>query len=251
MRLILEVQAGPAAGRTVVVSPDQPFYVGRTESAYLALSNDRKMAPSHFAIEGTKEGYWVRDLSGRYGTFVNGDKVSRAALRNGDVITAGESKFLVRLEQGAPATAPVKPAGAAAAPAAPAGGQPAKSRPASPAQPGAPAPTAFDPQLIREFDAKFNAGQIPLDDTAKLLTEAVKVGDAVATWPQRKAIESHLDVILASRKPQDVQPLTKGAKIDWLGNEVATAMLFVILSVVKGRLMAARAKEEAESQPGA
>src|SRR5262245_23141366 len=115
MRLTLEVQTGPAAGRTVEVSTDQPFYVGRTETAYLAIS-DRKMAPSHFVIECTKDACYVRDLSGRFGTFVNGDKTSRTALRDGDVITAGESKFLVHLgqAQAAPA-APSKPAEAPAA----------------------------------------------------------------------------------------------------------------------------------------
>src|SRR5437763_4590230 len=101
MRLILEVQSGPAAGRTAMVTAEQPFYVGRTEKAFLAIPDDRKMAPSHFVIEGTKEGFWLRDLNSRWGTIVNGERVSKTALKTGDAITAGESVFLVRLEQGA------------------------------------------------------------------------------------------------------------------------------------------------------
>src|SRR5690242_5979078 len=102
MRLILEVRAGPAAGRTVTVSPDQPFYVGRTEAGLLAIPDDRKLAPSHFVIECSGEGCWVRDLSTRHGTFINGERVTRTALKPGDTITAGESEFLVRPEQAAP-----------------------------------------------------------------------------------------------------------------------------------------------------
>src|SRR5690348_13936921 len=116
MRLILEGQGGPAAGRTAVVTADQPFYVGRTETSYLAVSSDRKMAPSHFVLECTSAGCWLRDLSGRAGTLVNGEKVGRKALKDGDVIAAGESTFLVRIDtgQGAP-VAPAKPAEAAPA----------------------------------------------------------------------------------------------------------------------------------------
>src|SRR5215204_3911219 len=159
MRLTLEVQAGPAAGRTVVVTPDQPFYVGRTETSFLAIPDDRKLAPSHFVLECTKEGCWVRDLGGRHGTFVNGDKVTRTALKHGDTITAGESKFLVGLgHAAAPSQATPVPA-AAEPPSSPAPAAAASPKDAPPA-----APPDLDPQFLREFDARFNVGVIPLDD---------------------------------------------------------------------------------------
>src|SRR5206468_745534 len=97
----------PSAGRTVAVTPDRPFYVGRTETEYLAIPDDRKLAPAHFVIECTKEACWVRDLGSRWGTSVNGDRVTtRRELKHGDTITAGESKFLVRLGRGAAAGQP-------------------------------------------------------------------------------------------------------------------------------------------------
>lgn len=249
MRLILEVRSGPAAGRTVTVTPDQPFYVGRTETAFLAIPNDRKMAPSHFVLESTKEGCWVRDLSTRFGTFVNGERVTRSALKPGDVILAGESEFLVGLEQAGapeppkPAEAPV-PVSTAAIPAPP---QTATPPPAPVSEPPTEAPVSFDPQLTAEFAARFHGEGVSVDDAAKLLTDAVTLGDAAATWPQRRAIEGHLDHLLTVRKAQELAPLNKGSKTDWLAGEPATPMLWVILSVVKGRLMAARQKEEEEA----
>src|SRR5207249_2496385 len=107
----------------------------------------------HFVIECTKDGCWVRDLSSRHGTLVNGDRVTRRALTHGDVITAGESTFLVRLEQGAPA-APPKPTEAPAAAPPP---TPAVAPPAGEAATAAP-PLEFDPQFLSEFAARFNAG---------------------------------------------------------------------------------------------
>jgi hypothetical protein len=98
------------------------------------------------------------------------------------------------------------------------------------------APLDFDPQFLREFNARFNAGLVPLDDQAKLLTEAVSLADAVAAWPQRQAIENQLDLILTTRKPQDLRAVAKGGKVDWFADDVTTAMLWVVLSVVKGRL---------------
>src|SRR5262245_23194165 len=109
MRLILEVQSGPAAGRKVVVTPDRPFYVGRTETAFLAIPDDRKMAASHFVVECTKDSCLVRDLGTRWGTYVNGEKVTRRPLQSGDTITAGESTFLLHLDQEAPPPAPPAP----------------------------------------------------------------------------------------------------------------------------------------------
>src|SRR5262245_33826455 len=236
MRLTLQVQAGPAAGRTVVVTPDRPFYVGRTETAFLAIPDDRKLATSHFVLECTKEGCWLRDLGGRYGTFVNGEKVTRTALKHGDVITAGESKFLVGLgQQAAPANQANPAPAAAVSPPAPALAAAASPKDAPPA-----APPGFDTQFLREFDARFNSGLIPLGDQAKLLTEAISLADAVATWPQRQAIENQLDLVLTTRKPQDLLPFAKGAKVDWFADGVTTAMLWVVLSVVKGRLATPR-----------
>src|SRR4051812_20800642 len=170
MRLILEVRSGPAAGRTVTVTPDQPFYVGRTETAFLAIPNDRKMAPSHFVLECTKEGCWVRDLSTRFGTFVNGEKVARSPLKPGDTITAGESEFLVGLDRAA-APEQAKPAAARAPAAAAVPGPPPPTAAAPVAHAAAPpteAPANFDAQLIAEFAARFHGEGVSVEDPAKL-----------------------------------------------------------------------------------
>ena len=68
MRLILTIEGGPAAGRQVVVTPDRPFYVGRTETAYLAVPEDGQLATAHFVLECIKQVWYVRDLGTRAGT---------------------------------------------------------------------------------------------------------------------------------------------------------------------------------------
>jgi pSer/pThr/pTyr-binding forkhead associated (FHA) protein len=117
MRLILTIEGGPGEGRQVVVSPERPFYVGRTETAYLAIPEDGQLATAHFVLECTKQVWYVRDLGTRAGTFVNGEKITKAALADGGRITAGRSTFVVRLQEGAEQTSP--PAATPAVPVAP------------------------------------------------------------------------------------------------------------------------------------
>jgi pSer/pThr/pTyr-binding forkhead associated (FHA) protein len=132
MQLILEIESGPAAARKVVVSPDRAFYVGRTETEFLGIPNDWDMSNSHFALEWRSKVWVVRDLGSRTGTFVNGQKVSSAELKQGDKITAGGSTFVVRFDgqavtgvPAAPVAAPVPRAAPAVAPS-PAGQKPAE-----------------------------------------------------------------------------------------------------------------------------
>jgi hypothetical protein len=132
MRLVLQVQGGPAAGREVVVPPGQPFYVGRQERAYLAVPGDDKMGNTHFALECVQGTWWVRDLGTRSGTTVNGARVTRAELRAGDSITAGQSTFVVRLEATLEASVP-----------------PVAATPAMPAPVPAPTPPPREPAGAR------------------------------------------------------------------------------------------------------
>jgi len=78
----LEYQGGviPLAGYTVVGRGD---FSGLPERA-LAVIDER-----HFAVYYKDGVWWVEDLGSRYGTYLNGVKVKRERLREGDVISPG------------------------------------------------------------------------------------------------------------------------------------------------------------------
>jgi hypothetical protein len=153
--------------------------IGRLATAHLCL-DDEKISRIHSVIEVAPDGaISIIDMGSANGTFVNGQKVSRGALKTGDEITLGGLRIVLEaLESAAaagavneaqnvaisvpvPAPAPAKkangsaareaagpPATAAPAPAArptalatPAAAAPAAAAPAAPA-PAAPAPAA-------------------------------------------------------------------------------------------------------------
>ncbi len=77
--------------------------IGRLASAHLCL-DDEKISRIHSVIEVSPDGNLsIIDMGSAEGTFVNGKKVSRGALRPGDQITLGGLRIIVESSQGAPA----------------------------------------------------------------------------------------------------------------------------------------------------
>ncbi|WP_152643431.1 FHA domain-containing protein, partial [Anaeromyxobacter sp. PSR-1] len=77
--------------------------IGRLASAHLVL-DDEKVSRIHSVIEVSPDGaISIIDMGSAEGTFVNGKKVSRGALRAGDQITLGGLLIVV---EGAAAEAP-------------------------------------------------------------------------------------------------------------------------------------------------
>src|SRR5260221_590385 len=56
------------------------------------------MAGRHFTLECEETRCSLFDLGSRQGTMLNGGRVARAVLRDGDRIVAGQTKFSVRIE---------------------------------------------------------------------------------------------------------------------------------------------------------
>lgn len=109
MRVILEVASGPAAGKKIVLGPGQSVQIGRTEWADYSFPQDGRMSSIHFALETDAAGCYVRDLGSTNGTFVGGRRIAdRVALRPGDEVLAGQTRFVLQLEgvPGAEATLP-------------------------------------------------------------------------------------------------------------------------------------------------
>jgi hypothetical protein len=55
---------------------------------------DKNVSRQHAALVGSADGWGIEDLGSTNGTFVNGEKVSRAPLREGDVIEIGTTRIV-------------------------------------------------------------------------------------------------------------------------------------------------------------
>lgn len=122
MRVALTIRSGPEAGRVAHLEAGGTLRVGRAHKADLTLSADAQVSGLHFALSLGESGCELRDLESSNGTFLNGERVSAARLRDGDRVRAGDTSFLVRFEATTAAVAPQPlPASAALSPATPAG----------------------------------------------------------------------------------------------------------------------------------
>ncbi|WP_152051608.1 DUF4123 domain-containing protein [Tautonia marina] len=134
--VILDVLAGPDAPRSFRIEPGATVRIGRADTADFVLT-DRSLSRLHFTLSLQDAVVQLLDEVSRFGTFVNGARVTRASLRAGDIIEAGVSRFTVRmLAQRPPAPRPV-PA-------------PPKPRHAGPgSQPQTPGPPASALEILR------------------------------------------------------------------------------------------------------
>src|SRR5262245_42158601 len=124
MRVVVRIESGPDAGEERTLEPGQVLRVGRTKPSDWCLEHDPRMGNNHFDLECDERTCRFREVRTRFGTKVNGVKLTEAQLRDGDRIEAGTTTFRVRIEGGVPAPAappPVaQPASAPVAPPAPA-----------------------------------------------------------------------------------------------------------------------------------
>lgn len=91
----VRVVSGPLARRDVVVELGRELLVGRLPPSQLCLP-DEEISPQHCRIfRGASGGrYWVEDLGSLNGSWVNGRRVKRAVLREGDEIQIGRTRLL-------------------------------------------------------------------------------------------------------------------------------------------------------------
>src|ERR1700739_2769655 len=98
MEVILRIKSGPHAGETRVVDREGTFVVGRSSQAGLSMQDDRLLSREHFVIALDSSVCTLKDLGSTNGTKVNGLRVVTTSLRDGDLITAGDSEFVVELD---------------------------------------------------------------------------------------------------------------------------------------------------------
>lgn len=114
MQVNLKVLAGPYKDRIFCFTQPDTFLIGRTSDSHLYLPDDRFFSRHHCLLEISPPRCLLRDLGSTNGTFVNGRKVSEAALQNGDKIQGGETVLLVEVVSGetannSPGAVPAKP----------------------------------------------------------------------------------------------------------------------------------------------
>lgn len=98
MKPRLQVAAGPLAD-SIYFLTEPEVRIGRDPSNSLAIG-DLSLSRRHCVLSRREDGYTLRDLESRNGTFVNGGVVSEKRLNHGDQISVGES-VLVFLEKDA------------------------------------------------------------------------------------------------------------------------------------------------------
>jgi hypothetical protein len=119
MGVLLEINAGPFAGKKIALITGQSVTVGRAaERAQFALPHDTFMSGVHFAVECGPSGCRVQDRKSSNGTFLNGARIQDAMLANGDEIKGGQTIFAVKIVADAKLASLLPPEEVAAPPAA-------------------------------------------------------------------------------------------------------------------------------------
>jgi pSer/pThr/pTyr-binding forkhead associated (FHA) protein len=91
----LVVLESPALPRHQRIELDSaPLEIGRSLENEIQLEDDEFASARHARLTPQRDGVWLEDTGSTNGTFVNGDRVTRAQrLEPGDVIRIGESDF--------------------------------------------------------------------------------------------------------------------------------------------------------------
>jgi len=106
----LVITQGAGAGRDHAVATE--CVVGRAPGADFIV-DDNLVSRRHARIYREGDGYVVEDLGSRNGTVVNGKRVARARIADGDTITVGQTELAFRQKTLEQAAAGGKPIGVA------------------------------------------------------------------------------------------------------------------------------------------
>ncbi len=85
---VLLVVTDPSGRRRTIPLHQETFRIGRHADNHFVV-RDSRASRHHARIVFAEGKYWIEDLKSTHGTYVNGKRVQRQALRNGDRITLG------------------------------------------------------------------------------------------------------------------------------------------------------------------
>jgi serine/threonine protein kinase len=99
MRLTLNVTDGPHRGLSFSFAQHDTFLVGRSKHAHFQLrEKDKYFSRIHFMMEVNPPYCRLIDMGSHNGTFVNGQRVLSADLKDGDQIRAGHTTLQLALQ---------------------------------------------------------------------------------------------------------------------------------------------------------
>src|SRR4051794_40874416 len=117
MRVTLSVTAGPHEGTAFTFDHHDTFLVGRSQHAHFRLpAKDRFFSRIHFMLEVNPPHCRLIDMGSHNGTYVNGQRVLTADLRDGDQIRAGHTVLRLGVVPGEGRADAPSPAASAASP---------------------------------------------------------------------------------------------------------------------------------------
>jgi pSer/pThr/pTyr-binding forkhead associated (FHA) protein len=96
MDVTLQMMWGSLLGKKIRVPVGQSVKVGRSSQCDIPIVYDHRMSRTHFSLDWEGTTCWIYDLNSRNGTFLNGRKVQKAPLGDGDAIQAGSTILVVR-----------------------------------------------------------------------------------------------------------------------------------------------------------
>jgi hypothetical protein len=195
--------------------------IGRLSSAHLCLEDDR-ISRIHSVIEVAPDGrISIIDMGSAEGTFVNGKRVSKGALRHGDEIKLGSLRIVLESADRSLSPAPAPANRALEAPVAPA------PSPALTALANGHAATATghpngqgvrSPQRAGSQAAAAASGQISKQNVVPQQVQPAVVGNAAVALapetvapPQAEAPQKPRRAAMALTRPIDEEPVEEGA----------------------------------------
>ena len=100
MNIVLRVISGPHEGQEYQIDQSGSFIVGRASRVTFPMTADLALSREHFQLENFPPLCHLVDLGSTNGTKVNGLRVERVLLREGDLVAAGDSAFAVHYSGG-------------------------------------------------------------------------------------------------------------------------------------------------------
>lgn len=91
--VLLEIISGPQVNQRVWIRLGQIVRLGSAEPADVVIDSDRTLAAIHFSVGHSRAGCFVECLEQTASISVNGKRMQRSRLHDGDVLVAGETEF--------------------------------------------------------------------------------------------------------------------------------------------------------------
>jgi hypothetical protein len=95
-RGLIYVYEGSRAGDFALLE-DRVVSIGRNADENTLVIDDRRVSGKHCEIRPVDGGYQIVDAGSTLGTFVNDKLATRKPLSNGDIVTCGDTRIIVRI----------------------------------------------------------------------------------------------------------------------------------------------------------